>query len=47
MKGITNETIIYEAGEKNSYLPYAMKYSGMRKHFIKLGYATTFEKICI
>jgi len=44
MKGITNETIIYEAGEKNSYLPYAMKYSGMREHFIKLGYATTFEK---
>lgn len=44
MKGITNETIIYEAGEKNSYLPYAMKYSGMREHFIKLCYATTFEK---
>lgn len=44
MKGITNETIIYEAGEKSSYLPYAMKYSGMREHFIKLCYATTFEK---
>ena len=38
MKGITNETIIYEAGEKSSYLPYAMKYSGMREHFIKLCY---------
>lgn len=43
-KGITNDTIIYEAGEENSYLPYAMKYIGMKEYFNQKGYATGFIK---
>lgn len=43
-KGITNDSIIYEAGEENSYLPYVMKYTGMKEYFIQKGYATSFIK---
>ncbi len=43
-KGITNDSIIYEAGEENSYLPYAMKYIGMKEYFKQKGYSTEFVK---